>query len=135
MTWVRLDDVFVDHPKVEALSDAAFRLHVRAMSYCARFSTDGEIPRAKALQMCGRQKFIDECLNAGLWEHGPSSYSIHDFLIYNPSKADLAKKAIAGAKGAAIRYGRADAIAGATGSAITPARDPVPTRPDPSRVR
>ena len=34
----------VDHPKVAPLSDAAFRLLIRAWSYCSRLETDGRIP-------------------------------------------------------------------------------------------
>jgi hypothetical protein len=41
MSWVRLDDSFPEHPKVIALTDAAFRAHVRGLCYAGRFLTDG----------------------------------------------------------------------------------------------
>ena len=41
MTWLRIDDAMVDHPKIIGLSDGAFRLHITALCYCARHLTDG----------------------------------------------------------------------------------------------
>ena len=32
MPYLNLDDEFTEHPKIDALSDGAFRLHVEAMS-------------------------------------------------------------------------------------------------------
>ena len=44
MTWIKLDDNAVDHPKVAGLTDKAFRWWVRGMSYASRFLTDGVLP-------------------------------------------------------------------------------------------
>lgn len=41
MSWVRLDDGFADHPKIAALDDRAFRIHIWALCYSARHLTDG----------------------------------------------------------------------------------------------
>ena len=41
MAWLRIDDGFVEHPKVYDLSDRSFRLHVAAHCYSARNLTDG----------------------------------------------------------------------------------------------
>lgn len=51
MPYLNVDDGMDEHPKVEALSDGAFRLHVRAMLYCARKGTDGYVSRAKAKEL------------------------------------------------------------------------------------
>lgn len=41
MPWVRFDDQFPIHRKVDGLSDAAYRLHTSAIFWCARNLTDG----------------------------------------------------------------------------------------------
>jgi hypothetical protein len=39
MTWIKLDDQAVDHPKIASLPDRAFRWWVRGLSYASRFLT------------------------------------------------------------------------------------------------
>lgn len=48
MPWLQLDDVYDEDLRVEALSDAAFRLHHAGLYYCARNSTDGFLPAGRA---------------------------------------------------------------------------------------
>lgn len=88
MVWAKLDDRFPDHPKVEALSDRAFRLYIRGLCYSVGVLTDGLVPGAKARQW-GSLKSIGELMSAGLWESAKGGYAIHDFLTYNLSKADV----------------------------------------------
>ena len=88
MTWVRLDDNFPDHPKVEALSDAAFRLHVTAMCYSARLLTDGFVSASRARRLCEQpdaEALIDELVASGCWDATERGYVIHDFTEYNPT--------------------------------------------------
>lgn len=47
MPYLNLDDNYPDHPKVEALTDAAYRLHGAAMFYTARFRLDGYLTTAQ----------------------------------------------------------------------------------------
>src|SRR5688572_13859080 len=49
--YLNIDDGMDEHPKVEGLSDAAFRMYVAGMLYSARRGTDGAIPRAKARRL------------------------------------------------------------------------------------
>jgi len=104
MGWLRVDDAFTDHPKIAGLSDRAFRAHVEGLVYCARYLTDGQIPRAKAPSA----RVTGELERAGLWSSTKRGFVIHDFLDYNPSKAETldkrAAKSMAGAKGAAARW-------------------------------
>lgn len=53
MTCVKLDDAFADHPKVVGLTDRAFRVHVRALCYCGRFSPGVGLIPASALRQLG----------------------------------------------------------------------------------
>lgn len=104
MGWLRVDDAFTDHPKIAGLSDRAFRAHVEGLVYCARYLTDGQVPRAKG----PAPRVATELERAGLWSSTKRGWMIHDFLDYNPSRSDtLAKreaKSMAGAKGAAARW-------------------------------
>lgn len=94
MVWARFDDCYSESPKVEAAGPWAELLDMRAIIYCARNETDGLVtptalskistsipnPKARALRLVevGRWKPND---HGGWW--------IHDFLDYNPSKAQL----------------------------------------------
>ncbi len=85
MAWVRIDDAFCDHPKVDSLTDAAFRLHVAALCYSARLLTDGFIAtlRPPRLMVNYKPKLAAELEAAGLWRQSPGGWLIHDFLAYN----------------------------------------------------
>lgn len=111
MSWLRLDDAFPDHPKVAALSDAAFRAHVTGMAYCARHLTDGFIPERKGREIAGDA--LDELMSSPrngspLWISVSDGYEIHAYLEYNPSREDVdggrKLRAEAGKKGAASRW-------------------------------
>lgn len=100
MTWVNLDDMMPDHPKISRLSDGAFRLHVAGVCYCNRHLSDGlidadEVPR---LVRKFRRDALNELVDNGIWDHlqigsGPELYSIHDFLDWNdPREVVLARR-------------------------------------------
>lgn len=100
MPYLNLDDGMPEHPKVDALSDGAFRLQVSGMAYCARHLTDGLIPTRKVSRLKpGYSKDeLAELLADGLWHEGGSGcgtkhcptgsageYVVHDFLQWNKS--------------------------------------------------
>lgn len=87
MGWAKLDDRFPTHPKVLGLSDRGFRSHVSALCYCAQHETDGLVPAAVARSLAPR-RIVGELVAAGLWERLEAGYRIHDFLDYNPSRAE-----------------------------------------------
>lgn len=91
MTWVRLDDGFADHPKIDALSDAAYRMFVNGLCYCAQQLTDGTIPegRIERLLPIRRPKARAELLAAGLWTATETGVEIHDYLTYQPARASV----------------------------------------------
>lgn len=121
MPWVRFDDQFASHRKVTRLSDAAFRLHVSAVFWCARNLTDGAVPEVDVENVCARvrspQKFVTELVRQGLWHetgavcdspdcpahpdnagsnavtaNGETGWLIHDYLEYQPSKARVERE-------------------------------------------
>lgn len=108
MPYLNIDDGMDEHPKVDALSDAAFRLYVSSKLYCARKLTDGFIAHAKAkrLTVTGNDAIAAELVRAGLWHdlgegcNNPECvkertchrdgrtghYIVHDYLQWNHSK-------------------------------------------------
>lgn len=92
MPWIRLDDSFADHPKVERVGPLAAWLHVTALCYCGRHLTDGRIPKTKALRLAdvaSPQDHVDALVRVGLWHEDGDDYVIHDYLEYQPSRADV----------------------------------------------
>lgn len=90
MPWVRLDDRFPRHRKVELLSDRAFRLYVSALCWSSENLTEGRI-LARELPVVARLRGIKtaagELEAAGLWDRTDTGWEIHDFLEYNPDRA------------------------------------------------
>ena len=98
MPYLNLDDEFTEHPKVDALSDGAFRLQVSGMRYCAKNMTDGRIPARKVPRLTPnyRPAHLAELLAGGLWHKGgegcgtddcptgkAGEYVVHDYLEWN----------------------------------------------------
>ncbi len=141
MTWVKLDDHFDEHPKIQAVGPLGIALWTVGIAYCNRNMTDGFIPWSAARKLLsweflgpedekGRPVYqvavscgmagddvtcafvIDLLLEAGLWEEVDGGYLIHDYLDFQPSKADLEAqreklhetRSQAGRAGAAARW-------------------------------
>lgn len=101
MTWFKVDDTFYGHPKALKAGNAAVGLWVRAGAYAAQHLTEGVIPGVVA-QLYGTAPQARKLVSAGLWHaHGhacpapkckqpaPGDYYMHDFLIYNPTRAKV----------------------------------------------
>jgi hypothetical protein len=89
MPYLNIDDNFADHPKIDGLSDGAFRLHVAAMCYAAKHLTDGAIPAARVPRLAPRFKttYTQELIKAGVWIDHDGDYRIHDFLQWNKPRS------------------------------------------------
>jgi hypothetical protein len=85
VTWVKLDDGFADHPKIESLSGDAYRAFIGGLCYCARFLTDGHIPPPRIKKLANR-KVQGELERVGLWEPNGNGVNVHDYLIYQESR-------------------------------------------------
>lgn len=94
MTWVRLDDAFADHPKVDGLSDGAFRLLVSGFCHSGRHLTDGFIAADRVARLVPRfrKAHVDELVNGGLWHEAEGGWVIHDWHDCNPSAAEVRTK-------------------------------------------
>lgn len=93
MPWVNLDDKFPEHPKVDSLSDGAFRLHVAGICYCNRLRTDGLISYVKVPRLVPRYRraMLEELLTKGIWydRYAVEAYEIHDYLEWNDSREQI----------------------------------------------
>jgi hypothetical protein len=87
MTWIKLDDNAVDHPKVASLSDRAFRWWVRGLSYASRFLTDGLLPPVFWKKVPENDR--KELSGFGLWDWDDQNFLIHDYLAHQSSKDDV----------------------------------------------
>jgi len=89
LPWVRLDENFADHPKVERVGPLAAWLHIAALCYSARHLTDGRIPKAKAVRLVDipdPAEHVSALLSEGIWVENGTDYVIHDYLDYQPSR-------------------------------------------------
>jgi hypothetical protein len=164
VSWARIDDQYPEHPKVVAGGPAAMNLQVHAICYCSRYLTDGLIPKTFAkqkakqvleqmleqvLSMCSSafgastenldpDSLIKKMVECGLWEKTDKGFIVHDYLVYNPSKAQVIegrqKRSEAGRKGGLVS--KANAQANASGlldvcSEHLPSKSQPPT-PSPS---
>lgn len=86
--FVRLDHGMPENPKVVGLSDAAFRLYIEAICWCSRQEKDGDVPEAM-MRRLGSTKSINELVRARLAEKDGETYSIHDYLEFQRSAAEI----------------------------------------------
>jgi hypothetical protein len=148
MPWVRFDDQFTIHRKVDGLSDAAFRLHTSAIFWSARNLTDGSVSREDLDGVSARvrtpERFAAECKKRGVWHLGdedcPSEkcpangggngdgWIIHDYWEFQPSKvqvvADRQAAARRQAKWRASHNGSSNGVTDGV-SASSPTRPPL----------
>lgn len=101
--WFKVDDKFPDHPKVANLSPAEISLWLFAGCYCGEYETDGFIPRTVAFRLAARldpqdqlmadvPRLVRGLVAAGLWTERGTGYIMHDYLDYNPSRAELERE-------------------------------------------
>lgn len=111
MPWANLDDQMPKHPKNIRLSDAAFRLQVSGICYCAQYLTDGLIERDAVPLLVPRFKkqALDELLAVPLWFDRGDHYEIRHYLQWNRTReavqSERDRRSKAGKKGADQRWG------------------------------
>ena len=133
MAWARIDDKFLDNPKVRKAGKEATYLYLSALVYSSSQLTEGFISD-EALGLVAFKGFIRNeqthaatLVSCGLWDRIRGGYTIHDYLEYNPTKAEIeqarAKKAAAGSKGGqATAQALAEARAKADAEALAQAQ-------------
>lgn len=121
--FIMVTDTMPEHPKVEALSDAAFRLLVTTWCYCSRQMNDGRITAA-AWTRRGTPKARRELEAAGLVELEDGMAVVHDYTEHQRTAADVQelteKRAAAGAAGGKAKA--AKRLAAATSNGLASAK-------------
>lgn len=108
MSYVRFVPGFLRHPKLARCSAKAVVLWVAGVDYCVISASDGFLPGAVVASLCPQVKpkaaprFVSELVAAGLLDRCVGGYRIHDYLKYNPSKAQVEAEQQA----ARVRYRR-----------------------------
>lgn len=87
-TYIRVHDGLDEHPKVEPLSDAAFRLLMRSWFYCSRNRTDGRIADV-IWKRRGTPKARKELIDAGLADQRDGFVEMHDYLEHQRSAEEI----------------------------------------------
>lgn len=92
MGWSRFDDGYMDHPKIMEAGPWAELLDRRAIEHCAKYETDGLVAKS-ALRRIGRDiprvsQRVLALIEVGRWTvNETGGWWVHDFLKYNPSRA------------------------------------------------
>ena len=143
--FIKVHDGIDEHPKIEALSDKAFRHLITLWCYCGRNLTDGVVAERTWLRIT-TPKTARELIDNKLADEVESGYRMHDYLDHQRSRESVEalreKRQAAGKKGGEAR---ASAIASATADAkqtrsrgeerrkehpLPPHAAPSPPRPD-----
>lgn len=99
MSFAQFHDGFYRNPKVRAVEPAAAWMWTASIGYANENLTDGFIPKAAlhdlaVLDAKPRSKLVEQLVAERLWEPCEGGWMIHDFLMWNPSKAAvLARRA------------------------------------------
>lgn len=86
MSWVRLDDKAMDHPKILLLTDSQFRLWIKGLCYAQKHLTDGFIPALALKPMLPKAGDSTRLCEVVLWEVVTDGFQVHDFLQWNDSR-------------------------------------------------
>ena len=93
MAWLKIDDRVRTHPKIAKAGPSAAWLWFCGICYCREHLSDGFIPHevvsALALNLPSPSKHAAKLVDVRLWEPADGGYLVHDFLDWNPSKAEV----------------------------------------------
>lgn len=144
MVWFKVDDRLPLNMKMISVSIGAVGLWVEAGALASASQTDGQVLKRllHALHPDATEELADELVRAGLWEDRGDYWQIHDFLDYNPPKAEIeakkARRSKAGKKGGLrsgkTRRSKSEANASASAQASAQAKAQAKTNPVPVPV-
>jgi len=114
MSWIKLDDQWMDHPKIIKAGRDARDMWLASITWCAKHLTDGYFPKdlltslavSAGIDVANCQTFATRLVEVSLWDATSDGYMVHDYLDYNPTK----EQALA-TKSARKEAGRAGGLA------------------------
>jgi hypothetical protein len=94
MAWIKLDDQWMEHPKIVTVGRDARDVWLASITWCAKYLTDGYFPKnllptlatMAGVDVANCQTFASDLLGVCLWELEGNKYLVHDYLKYNPTK-------------------------------------------------
>lgn len=96
MAWLKVDDRVRTHPKIVEAGPLAAWVWFCGICYCREHLTDGFIADKMLATLVpglsSLKKAAASLVAAGLWHRGERGYQVHDFLDWNPSRADVEKQ-------------------------------------------
>ena len=90
MPWFKVDDTLPFHAKIVMAGNTALGLWVRAGAWSSQQLTDGFIPD-HIVRALGTVTIASRLVSCGLWSRVDGGFLMHDYLDYNPSRADVEK--------------------------------------------
>lgn len=96
MPWAKCDDTAHEHRKFKRAGLEATGLYWMAVSYCARYLTDGHVDHhwieERVPQRSRREKLLAALVDNRLFEVNGDGYFVHDYHDYNPSAERVREK-------------------------------------------
>ena len=93
MTWFKVDDQWLRHPKTQALSKDGKLLWLAGGLHCAAHLTDGVILKTSlrliAAEADVKPTTVAELIAVGLWHEESDRYIVHQWLDYQPSREQV----------------------------------------------
>lgn len=117
MAWIKLDDQWMDNPKIVEVGRDGRDMWLASITYCAKHLTDGYFHKnllpilavMAGVDVAKCQQIAKSLLNVCLWELDGEMYCVHDYLDFNPSKEQTEAN-----RNARAEAGRAGGIAKAS---------------------
>jgi len=101
--WVAIENDFCQHPKILRVGAVGGWAHIRAITYAARYRTDGFISDEAVHQIMHDDPIMDAEANdgleasmveAGLWHREANGYQIHDYLDHQSNAETIREKRV-----------------------------------------
>lgn len=93
MSWLRIDDGFMQHPKFEGWTPAQRWALLELFGYCAKYRTEGRVPVDLSLLPRGvTPRLIELAVASGWLEDREDGFHVHDWQIYNPKDPHAADR-------------------------------------------
>lgn len=93
MAWLRLDDAFAQHPKLEGWTSARKWALIELFCYCARHKTEGHVPGdLSLLPRAVTRSVLELAERSGILDRDDHGLTVHDWATYNPSDVTAAER-------------------------------------------
>lgn len=91
MSWVAIEDGFIRHPKIIALTDTELRVWLRLLCWSAQYRTKGAVCQAVTGEVPGANRTrLEKYTSLGLLDKTDNGYAIHDWAEYNGNARERA---------------------------------------------